>query len=92
MANGSGRVGTGEMHERFDRTEFRDSRGAFAYRVGRQAGSYFFEFLQQGTTQPIQGRRQLEYFVGSGAAARSYLLSVDGFLYEAPVSYYSNSA
>jgi hypothetical protein len=92
MANGSGRVGTGEMHERFDRTEFRDSRGAFAYRVGRQAGSYFFEFLQQGTKQPIQGRRQLEYFVGSGAAARSYLLSVEGFLYEAPVAYYSSSA
>ena len=92
MANGSGRVGTGETHERFDRTDFRDSRGAFGYRVGRQAGSYFFEFLQQGTTQPIQGRRQLEYFVGSGAAARSYLLSVDGFLYEAPVAYYSGSA
>ena len=92
MANGSGRVGTGEMHERFDRTEFRDSRGAFSYRVGRQAGSYSFEFLQQGTTQPIQGRRQLEYFVGSGAAARSYLLSVEGFLFEAPVAYYSSSA
>jgi len=92
MANGSGRVGTGETHERFDRTEFLDSRGAFAYRVGQEAGGYFFEFRQQGTTQPIQGRRQLEYFVGSGAAARSYLLSVEGFLYEAPVAYYSSSA
>ena len=92
MANGSGPVGTGDMHERFDRAEFRDSRGAFTYRVGHAAGSYFFEFLQKGTKQPIQGRRQLEYFVGSGAAARSYLLSVGGFLYEAPVSYYSRSA
>src|ERR1700689_1596148 len=33
MANASGRVGTGEMLERFERTEFRDSKGAFAYRV-----------------------------------------------------------
>ena len=97
MANGSGRVGTGEPHERFNRTEFRDSGGAFAYRVGQDAGNYFFEFRQQGVkqtdaTQPIEGRRQLEYFVGSGAAARSYVLSYEGFLYEAPVAYYSSSA
>jgi hypothetical protein len=92
MANGSGRVGTGEPRESFDRAEFRDSAGAFAYRVGREAGSYFFEFRQQGATQPMEGRRQLDYFVGSGAAARSYLLSRDGFLYEAPVAYYSGSA
>ncbi len=92
MANGSGRVGTGEPLERFDRTEFRDSPGAFAYRVGQEAGSYFLEFRQQGAKQPIEGRRQLEYFVGSGAAARSYLLSYEGFLYEAPVAYFGSSA
>jgi hypothetical protein len=96
MANGSGRVGTGEPRERFDSNEFRDSGGAFAYRVGEEAGSYFFDFRQQsgkpeGAKQPIEGRRQLEYFVGSGAAARSYLLSYEGFLYEAPVAYYSSS-
>jgi hypothetical protein len=85
-------VGTGEPKERFDRTGFRDSHGAFAYRVVEEAGKYFFTFLEQGTREPIQGRRQMEYFVGSGAAARSYLMSVDGFLYEAPVAYYSSSA
>jgi hypothetical protein len=36
-------------------------------------------------------RRELTYFVGSGASARSYLMSVDGFLYEAPATYYSRS-
>jgi len=34
-------------------------------------------------------RRELAYFVGSGAVARSYLIAVDGFLYEAPATYYS---
>ena len=92
MAQGSGRVGTGETKERFDQPEFRDSQGAFAYRVGQEAGTYLFEFIEQRNKPPIQGRRQLEYFVGSGAAARSYLLEADGFLYEAPVAYYSNSA
>jgi tetratricopeptide (TPR) repeat protein len=95
MANGSGRVGTGKPRERFDRTEFQDSHGAFAYRVEQEDGKYFFEFLQQGAQQPatqqIQGRRQMEYFVGSGAAARSYLVNYDGVLYEAPVAYYSSS-
>jgi tetratricopeptide (TPR) repeat protein len=92
MALSSGRAGTEEPKESFDRTEFRDSHGAFSYHVSQEGGKYFFEFRQQGATEPIQGRRQLEYFVGSGAAARSYLLSVDGFIYEAPVAYYRNSA
>lgn len=92
MAHSSGRVGTNEPKERFERTGFRDSHGAFAYRVVEDAGRYFFDFWQQGAKEPIQGRRQLEYFVGSGSAARSYLMSVDRFLYEAPVAYYSNSA
>jgi hypothetical protein len=92
MAHSSGSAGTEEAKETFDRTDFRDSHGAFTYHVGEQAGKYFLEFRQQSTTEPIQGRRQLVYFVGSGAAARSYLLSLDGFLYEAPVSYYSRTA
>jgi hypothetical protein len=91
MAHSSGRVGTAETAERFDTGAFRDSRNGYAYTVSRQGATYFFEFRQQGVRQPIEGRRQLEYFVGSGHAARSYLLNVDGFLYEAPVAYYTNS-
>lgn len=33
--------------------------------------------------------RSLDYFVGSGLVGRSYLSSIDGFLYQAPVSYYA---
>jgi hypothetical protein len=92
MARGSGRVGEGETKEAFDRPQFSDSQNAFTYKVSREAGSYYFEFAGQKTQPAVQGRRRLEYFVGSGAAARSYLLDVDGFLYEAPVAYYRNSA
>ena len=91
MAQSSGRAGTSGSFERFDRTEFRDSRNAFVYSVSRDQQGYYFEFRRQGAKQPIQGRRRLEYFVGSGAVARSYLMSIDGFLYEAPVTYYSAS-
>jgi hypothetical protein len=88
MAQSSGRVGTAEPKEQFDRTQFRDSSGAFAYTVGRDASGYYFGFRQQGTSKPIEGRRPLDYFVGSGTAARSYIINVDGFLYEAPVAYF----
>ena len=92
MSHSSGRTGTGEMQERFDQAGFRDATGRYAYSVGRATGQYYFEFRQQGAGQPIQGRRELRYFVGSGSAARSYLIDMDGFLYEAPVSYYHDSA
>jgi hypothetical protein len=35
------------------------------------------------------GSRQLDYFIGSGAAGRSYLYSVDNFLFQAPVTWYA---
>jgi len=95
MAQSSGRVGTQDPKEQFDRAEFRDSIGAFAYTVGRDASRYYFDFRQQGkpvTSRPIEGRRPLDYFVGSGNAARSYIINVDGFLYEAPVAYFRSLA
>ena len=92
MAQSSGRVGTAEAKEQFDSAQFRDSSGKYAYHAGRDEETYYFEFQQQGTKQPIQGRRPLEYFVGSGNAAHSYHINVDGFLYEAPVAYCRNLA
>jgi hypothetical protein len=91
MAQSSGRPVTADAKERFDGAAFRDSQGAYAYTVGRDGASYYFDFRQQGASQPVEGRRKLEYFVGSGHAARSYLLNVDGFLYEAPVTYYTGT-
>jgi predicted CXXCH cytochrome family protein len=89
MSQSSGRVGTEDPKETFDRAEFRDTRGAFSYKV---APDYRFEFTQQDTRQPIAGVRGLEYFIGSGAAARTFLIDDGGFLFEAPVTYYRQSA
>ncbi|MGA3238282.1 MAG: tetratricopeptide repeat protein [Bryobacteraceae bacterium] len=58
------------------------------YRVYRQDSAAWFSFNASG----VQGRRRLEYFIGSGAVGRSYLYTVDGFLYQAPVSWYSAPA
>jgi hypothetical protein len=38
---------------------------------------------------PVRGSRILQWFLGSGNVGRSFLFSVDGILFQAPVSYYS---
>ena len=94
MAQSSGRVGAQDAIETFDRAEFRDDRGAFSYRV---TPDYRFEFSQQLTRQPITGIRALSYFIGSGSAARTFLIhdseaGDSGFLFESPATYYRQSA
>ena len=89
MAQSSGKVGAGDAKETFDRAKFSDARDAFSYKV---APDYRFGFTQQGATQPIAGVRALAYFIGSGAAARTFLLNDAGFLFESPVTYYRQSA
>ncbi|HWF08705.1 MAG TPA: tetratricopeptide repeat protein [Bryobacteraceae bacterium] len=91
MAQSSGKVGSEgpQLKETFDRAEFRDTRGAFTYSV---TPDYRFEFNQPGASQPIAGIRALAYFIGSGAAARTFLMDQDGFLFESPVTYYRQSA
>lgn len=93
MAQSSGKVGTQDGKETFGAAEFRDAHGAFSYKVRRD---YQFEFGQlgsskQGVQQPIAGRRNLSYFVGSGSAARTFLIDSGGFLFESPVTYYRRS-
>jgi len=91
MAQSSGRAGAEEPKERFDSPSFRDARGAFTYTAGQDTNGYYFDFRQPGTKQPVEGRRRIDYFVGSGSAARSYVLNVDGYLYEAPIAFYRKS-
>lgn len=85
MAQSSGKVGAQVGKETFDNTAFRDERGVFSYTV---RPDYHFEFGQQGVPQPISGRRDLTYFIGSGAAARTFLIESGGFLFESPATYY----
>ena len=40
-------------------------------------------------SEKFRGERELLYFIGSGRKGRSYLFSVDGFLFETPINWYS---
>ena len=52
----------------------------YRYSIAHQNNKLFLDFAKARQTD----RRELAWFVGSGTAARSYLLQVDNFLYEAP--------
>jgi tetratricopeptide (TPR) repeat protein len=87
MSQSSGRAGVGSFHESFDHASFRDPASGAEYRVSIAAKGYRLEFSRRDSG--AQGQRLLEWFVGSGRVGRSYISSLDGFLFEAPVSYFS---
>jgi cytochrome c-type biogenesis protein CcmH/NrfG len=92
MAMSSGRVGAGGFQEKFERGEFSHALSGVSYRVYRDGNRPLFSFDFSWALIRIHGTRPLEYFIGSGTVGRSYLFSVDGFLYQAPVSYYSSES
>lgn len=84
MARSAGPVGAAGFQESFAHAEFTDPGSGADYRIGP---TYQFNFARAGT----QGQRRLSWFIGSGNVGRSYLFGVDGFLFQAPVSYYSDT-
>lgn len=82
MARTSGRTGSGGFRESFETAEFEGNSAQF-----RISADYGFSFRKGD----VEATRKADWFVGSGAQGRSYLFSVGGFLYQAPVSYYSLS-
>jgi len=90
MAASSGPAGASSKPEAFGNSRFSDLHSKYAYSISPARDSYLLTITKpESPDSPI--RRRLAYFVGSGAVARSYLIEVDGFLYEAPVSYYAAS-
>jgi hypothetical protein len=89
MAHSSGPVGSGLIEEKFDQAAFEHAPTQFRYRVLRNSAGYSVEVMKSDST--LRGSKPLAYFIGSGATARSYLLADEGYLFEAPVAYYSGS-
>ncbi len=86
MARSSGRVGQDPLRESFTAASFEDKPLGVRYRVSEAAGAYRMEF--ERAAAGVRGERRLQWFVGSGNVGRSYLFSQEGFLFQAPVSYF----
>jgi hypothetical protein len=87
MARSIGASDTGAFRENLEHANFVSPGGSAQYRVSRDANGLLLDFSQGN----IEGRRRLDYYIGSGAIGRSYLSAIDGFLFQAPVSYYSST-
>src|SRR3989442_1097091 len=84
MSRSSGRAGAAAVRESFGRAGFTEPASGATYRVFAEPAGYQMEFSRANSD--VQGRRPLTWFVGSGRVGRSYLFSLDGFLFQAPVS------
>ncbi|MBI3696690.1 MAG: tetratricopeptide repeat protein [Acidobacteria bacterium] len=89
MSQSSGKVGKGAFRESFYRARFSDPALGAQYSVSLTAEGYRLEFSRDSAG--VRGERVLGWFIGSGRVGRSYVSSLEGFLFQAPVSYYTLS-
>jgi len=83
MAGASGPAGEGLITG-----EFRHKPSGVTYRVYEQDGRAWMSYEREKESG-FRGQRELLYFIGSGVKGRSYLFSVQGFLFETPINWYS---
>ncbi len=82
MANASGLAANGLITGEFD-----DKISGVRYRVYKQDEHVWMSY--ERASEKFSGQRELLYFIGSGRKGRSYLFSVQGFLFETPINWYS---
>jgi predicted CXXCH cytochrome family protein len=82
MANASGPASQGVIAGNFEHKP-----SGIRYQVTADNGHVWLTF-ERPSDPPLQGKRELLYFIGSGGRGRSYLFSVDGFLFESPINWY----
>lgn len=90
MARASGRIGVSPVIERFEARALVDARTGARYRIAQQKDAFRLDFERAATE--VHGARDLKWFIGSGAVGRSYAFALDGFLFQAPASWYSSAS
>jgi hypothetical protein len=59
------------------------------YRIYSEDGKVWLSFERPGDPS-VSGTRQLLYYIGQGRRGRTYLFSVDAFVFEPPVNWYAD--
>jgi predicted CXXCH cytochrome family protein len=79
MAHASGRAAEG-----FLPANFTHEASGVSYRIFEDAGKVYLAFARNSTDNatPLDGRRELKYFLGSGKRGRTYLFEQDGYWFE----------
>lgn len=83
MANASGLAASGTIPGGFT-----DKVSGVEYGVSADAGGAWLAYERPGGSE-LRGKQGLEYFLGSGAHARTYLYAISGYWFESPAVYYA---
>jgi tetratricopeptide (TPR) repeat protein len=67
---------------------FRHPLSGVSYRVHRDGTRAMLSY-DRSTAPELHGSQELSYYVGSNTRGRTFLFSVDRFLYQAPINYYA---
>ena len=92
MANASGRAAAG-----FLGGGFTHALSGVTYRMEKDGGRVYLTFEREGrAAEPgaeadtsLKGRRELQYFLGSGRRGRTYLFEQNGYWFEIPMNWYA---
>jgi len=85
MANASGAA-----MDKFQAGAFTHKSSGVTYKIFARDKQAMLSF-QSARDPQLNAERQLDYFLGSGHLGITYLYSVQGYLFESPVAYYSAS-
>ncbi len=69
--------------------DFLHKKSGVSYRIYAEGGKVWLSFERPGDPS-VRGKRELLYYIGQGRRGRTYLFSVDGFLFESPVNWYTD--
>lgn len=69
--------------------EFIHEQSQVKYRVYSESGKVWLSFERPGDPL-LQGKRELLYYIGQGRRGTTYLFSLDGYFFEAPINLYTS--
>ena len=67
---------------------FEHAPSGVSYRVLRRGQTGVLAYSRAGPPE-LQGSQPLKYYLGSNTRGRTFLFEIDGFLYQAPINYYT---
>lgn len=82
--------GESDIEDYVKNTVVHDSKSGYYYRMYKDRGRYFQkEYRLENGFETHALTREVKYVIGSGNHVRSYITDINGFVYEMPVSWYS---
>jgi Tetratricopeptide repeat/Cytochrome c554 and c-prime len=80
---------SGPASENLIAGDFLHKQSGVNYRIYTEEGKQWLSFERPGDSS-TRGTRELLHYIGQGRRGRTYLFSVDGFVFESPVNWYTD--